>query len=463
MVVLSSSPDEASTLSIAWQDQAMLRDGRRGRMKPRLVVLGAGLTGLAAARHLLDSGFEVTVLEKEDQPGGACRTVERDGFFFDFTGHLLHLHDAGSRLLLARLGLEGQLREHTRRAAVCLSGVVTPYPIQIHTHRLPAEVRRDCVLGFVEALLGGGEPAVSEASFADWVVSRFGQGLARHFFFPYNRKLFLADPEDFTAEWTGKYVPRPGLAEVIDGAFGLHRGAVGYNASFLYPRRGGIDLLARALSRGLPDLRLGCEARALSLAERELELDNGQVVGFDALLATISLRRLAELTVDLPAPARAAARGLRAVDVVNVNLGVRGPAPRREHWLYVPEPRYPFYRVGLPSNHGRLAPGGCHTVSVEVSVPAGSAPPPELHEQCLAGLETLGLLRDRADVLTCQTLRLSPAYVVFDPKRREALQTLTAAFAGADVRLAGRWAEWGYAAMEDALLAGQAAARSVTG
>jgi protoporphyrinogen oxidase len=257
-------------------------------------------------------------------------------------------------------------------------------------------------------------------------------------------------------------VPRPALGDVLDGAFGLYRGAVGYNATFHYPRHGGIRILADSLATDLPGLRLGRRVRALSLAARELELEGGEVVGFDRLVATVALSHLATLTADLPETARAAAGSLRAVDVLNVNLGVRGRAPRREHWLYVPEPRFPFYRVGIPSNHGRLAPEGCHTVSVEVSVPAGDPAPEDLLERCLEGLEALGLLRDRADVLTSLELRISPGYVVFDRARAQAVATLVRAFARGGVTLAGRWAEWGYSAMEDALASGLEAARRVT-
>lgn len=426
------------------------------------MVLGAGLTGLAAARQLTETGIPATVIEQHGEPGGACRTVEQDGFVFDYTGHLLHVRQPESRALLASVGALRGFRGHRRRAGVCLAGVVTPYPVQIHTHRLPRHMRRDCVAGFVAALLTGTSPAPPEASFAEWVLTRFGEGLARHFFFPYNRKLFLAEPEQYSAEWTGRFVPRPEIRDVLDGAFGLHRGAVGYNATFLYPRRGGIRLVADALAADLPGLRLGHRVRSLCLADRQVELDSGEILDFDVLIATVDLPGLAALTVDLPLAARRAAAGLRAVDVVNLNFGVRGPAPRREHWLYVPEPQLPFYRVGLPSNHGQLAPPGCHTISVEVSLPVGAAPAENLQTRCLAGLQTLGLLRDQADICTSLKLRLSPAYVVFDWQRQQALETLAAPFAAAGVIRAGRWAEWTYAAMEDALLAGSRAARSVT-
>jgi len=47
------------------------------------VVVGAGLSGLAAALHLAGAGREVTVLERAPGPGGRCGLLERGGFRFD--------------------------------------------------------------------------------------------------------------------------------------------------------------------------------------------------------------------------------------------------------------------------------------------------------------------------------------------------------------------------------------------
>jgi protoporphyrinogen oxidase len=387
--------------------------------------------------------------------------VERDGFSFDLTGHLLHLARAESQELLRSLGVTGALRAHRRRAGVALAGRVTPYPIQINTYRLPREVRRDCLLGFVETRMRPEDPTDEQASFADWVLSRFGEGFARHFFFPYNRKLYCTDPAELTTEWVGRYVPHPSVADVIEGSLGLYRKPVGYNATFFYPRRGGIQLLADALAAAVPPLRLGTPVRAVHLGERELVLDSGETVGWDALVATAPLPHLAALTLDLPAELRSTAARLRAVGVVNLNLGVRGPAPRREHWLYVPEERFPFYRVGIPSNHGSLAPPGCHTLSVEVSVPTGAPVPVDLAERCLVGLSELGLLRDRSDVEVTEQIRLDPAYVIFDSARPASVAALRDHYRTCGVLLSGRWAEWKYSTMEDALWDGATVARRV--
>lgn len=49
----------------------------------RVVVIGSGFGGLAAALRLRAQGHEVTIVEKLDKPGGRAYVFERDGFRFD--------------------------------------------------------------------------------------------------------------------------------------------------------------------------------------------------------------------------------------------------------------------------------------------------------------------------------------------------------------------------------------------
>jgi phytoene desaturase len=49
----------------------------------RIVVVGAGLGGLAAALHLAGAGRQVTVLERAQVPGGRCGLIEDAGYRFD--------------------------------------------------------------------------------------------------------------------------------------------------------------------------------------------------------------------------------------------------------------------------------------------------------------------------------------------------------------------------------------------
>ncbi len=52
-------------------------------MKPTVLIVGAGIGGIATAARLAKNGFEVTVVEKNDRPGGRCGQFIRDGHRFD--------------------------------------------------------------------------------------------------------------------------------------------------------------------------------------------------------------------------------------------------------------------------------------------------------------------------------------------------------------------------------------------
>ncbi|MDJ1432667.1 NAD(P)/FAD-dependent oxidoreductase [Halostagnicola sp. A-GB9-2] len=60
---------------------------------PRVIVVGAGLAGLVASRHLAAAGADVTCVERRETVGGRVRTATKDGFRLDrgfqvlFTGY----------------------------------------------------------------------------------------------------------------------------------------------------------------------------------------------------------------------------------------------------------------------------------------------------------------------------------------------------------------------------------------
>jgi len=428
-------------------------------MQPVLIV-GGGLTGLVAGEGLNRAGVPFVVLERESEPGGACRSIQADDFVFDYTGHLLHVARPETENFLKMLGLWDSLADHERRAAVSIGGHTTPYPVQIHTHGLAAEARRDCLLGFIRAWSSAREE--EPADFHDWVLDRFGDGLARHFFFPYNSKLYRSAPEELSLDWVGRYVPKPKIEEVVDGALGLHDTDVGYNATFRYPRTGGIRMLADGVAARVPDLRLNHDVARIHLGERWLELDTGERFQWAHLVSTISLPGIIDRLADeLPPGVVDARQALRWVRVLNVALGVSGAAPSPEHWLYFPETELPFYRVGFPSNHGELAPDDCHTVSIEVSMDPDSGDVEAEAAAAERALNDAGLL-DPASVVVRRLTVIDPAYVVFDHRRREAVAELRRFLADHGVILAGRWAEWKYSAMEDAILDGMRVVRVLT-
>ena len=71
--------------TLAWKP-CLERQEVMSKQSDEVVVIGAGMGGLAAATRLAKSGFKVRVFEAGPQPGGKCRTVNIDGHF-SFEGH----------------------------------------------------------------------------------------------------------------------------------------------------------------------------------------------------------------------------------------------------------------------------------------------------------------------------------------------------------------------------------------
>lgn len=51
--------------------------------KKKVIIIGAGVAGLASAIRLQHDGYDVELYEKEDKPGGKMHQIKQDGFQFD--------------------------------------------------------------------------------------------------------------------------------------------------------------------------------------------------------------------------------------------------------------------------------------------------------------------------------------------------------------------------------------------
>lgn len=451
-----------------------------------VVILGAGLAGLSAAYHLEDR--DVLVAERESEVGGLCRSIREKGFTFDFTGHLLHLRDPSIRRWALDLLPDGYAHLH-RSAWIHSHGVLTPYPFQANTAGLPTEVRLECLLGFIETMTNDRRedlpvpeartvderfpflevappPADDEPTFLDWIESTFGAGFAKHFFVPYNTKLWRRDLADVTGDWVSWSIPRPELADVLRGAITRSDKVYGYNPDFLYPVDGGIDHLPRSIADRLAAgvVRLETEVVELDAGRRRVRFANGDTEEAEFVLTSIPLPTLARLTPDLPEDLREASDRLRHVSIRAVNLGVRGPPPHPEaQWIYFPESRFPFHRIGLPAAlTPAMAPAGHHALVAEISFLPESDDGREAHlEQTIAALVEIGFLADEAAVTHARVVDIPEAYVVFDRARREILPQLYGWYLERGIVPMGRYGTWDYLAMEDSLQHGRKVAEAI--
>lgn len=435
-------------------------------MKTDVLILGGGLAGLSTAHHLGRLGVRSRlVLEARPAVGGTAGSVLQDGFTFDHTGHLLHLHDPDGKKLILDL-LKGNLAVHERRAAIFSKGALTRYPFQANTKGLPRGVVVDCVAGFLETVHRP-RPLPRAPDFLSWCRATFGDGITRHFLKPYNEKLWQMSLAKMTTEWQGRFVPKPTSSEVLYGALTDSNKLFGYNATFRYPVRGGIQCLPDALAARLEEgvVQTNCRVTAVDLREKIAAVAGLGEVHYDRLVNTLPLSSFLDMIGPLPAPVVEARRRLRWTTVWNLNLGVARPDVTDKHWIYFPEGKFPFYRVGCSSNFSSsVAPAGHSALYVEAARPGGArVDKVRLEAEILRGLRECGLLRKTDELSARAWMPIEVGYVVYDFARTPSVATVFRHLGALGIESIGRYGAWKYSFMEETLLDGKRCAERLAG
>jgi protoporphyrinogen oxidase len=297
------------------------------------------------------SGFPV--YEAEASPGGICcsyyvresdrgRTLDRpaggDAYRFERGGG--HWIFGGDPAVLRFIRSLAPVAEYERRSAVFFPSedLFVPYPLQNHLSYLGKDLAAKILQEMVNP-----QPR-SVATQADWLERTFGPTLTDLFFGPFHQ-LYTAGlwqrvaPQD-------NYKSPVDLSRVVEGAFG-RSASVGYNATFLYPADG-LDAVVRRMARRVK-LATGKKAAAIDLRKREIHFSDGSGTAFGVLISTLPLTVILRLTgIEVDEEPGVS----NAVLVLNIGA-TRGPRCPSEHWIYLPDSRSGFHRVGFYHNVDR--------------------------------------------------------------------------------------------------------------
>jgi len=429
----------------------------------QIVIIGAGLTGLSAAYHLEKQGFfDYHLFEKESSVGGLCRSVQQDGFTFDYTGHLLHTSDDYFRSFIKDIVGFEHLNAITRRSFVFSQNTFTRYPFQINLFGLPEKTITECIETYVTRKKTTRKPR----NFPEWVVQNYGSGMAKHFFFPFQSKIFACDLRNISPSWVGRFVPPTSLRQIIGGAIkDSFDQSVGYNANFFYPKQGGIEFWIQKLAQNIKKpIHINYEVTRIDARNKKIIFSNGHIQEYDILITTMPLDLFLQ-QLDEPAHTNLAVAStkLQCNSVVNFNYGIARENLTEKHWIYVPEKKYPFYRLGFPHNFASsMTPDGASSLYGEFSHLQSS--PRSIKAKLTAAkkgvMEILNL--KESDIITEKIIDISHAYVLYTHWRERNVSKLLAQLATLNIFSTGRYGAWKYSSMQEAILDGKKTAESVT-
>lgn len=431
-----------------------------------VVILGAGPTGLSAAYHLEQNGFSnYKLFEKEQNTGGLCRSVTQDGFTFDYTGHLLHTSDLYFKNFIESLGLDN-FNVINRKSFVYSQNIYTRYPYQINLYGLPAQTIVDCIEGFVKrnCKSKGARPAKPKF-FYDWVLQNFGTGFGKHFFFPYQSKIFSYDIKKLSASWTGRFVPNTSLQELISGAIkDRPDDMIGYNAQFFYPKTGGIQFWVDKLAKKINNkICTNFSVESVDVVNKIVKFSNGHQEPFKFLITTIPLDYLLN---NIKEPANStlykASPNLVCNSVINFNLGINRPNLTDKHWVYFPEKKYPHYRLGFPHNFSnKMAPDGCSSIYGEFSyINKSSNSIDTLLKKAIKSTQELFHINN-SEIVTKKIIKIQHAYVIYNNWRDNNVLKILKQLEQNQIYSVGRYGQWKYSSMQEAVLDGKQIAESL--
>ena len=179
-----------------------------------VIVIGAGLSGLACAHRLNQLGAEVTVLESADRAGGLLGTIRKDGFLFESGPQSFQTTEILLDLI-RELGIESELQKADSRAAryILVHGRLQKIPTS------PQALLSSSLLGprsrwkILSEPFRKTNPPATEESVGAFARRKFGNEILEYLVAPFVSGVYAGDPEKLSLkaafptlhEWESQY------------------------------------------------------------------------------------------------------------------------------------------------------------------------------------------------------------------------------------------------------------------
>ncbi len=456
-----------------------------GDTHPRIVIIGAGPTGLGAAYRLKELGYtNFHLFERHPYIGGLAHSfTDARGFTWDIGGHVMFSHYTYyDQCFDTLMGPDFTLNNRESWVRMCDTWV--PYPFQNNVRYLPKQVAYECLSGLIKAQTGGGKvksPALA-TNFGEFIDAVFGDGIAKHFMRPYNFKVWAHEPELMNKQWIGERVAVLDIDRALKNVvLGQDDFGWGPNNQFKFPLRGGTGEFYSRFGPVLAGhISLDHTVERIDIARKEIRFTNGRVERYDLLVSAMPVDVLCRDVLvegDGPGgePVRASATSedfdlkriaetacrLRHSSGYMVGIGLRSRepgagTPDTKSWMYFPEENCPFYRVTYLSNYSpHMTPDKdnyysllCETSESDHKPTCGKqgADPDAMIEETIRGLENCGMLLpgERANIVSRWCYYADYSYPTPSVERDEILAEVIPWLEARDIYSRGRFGMWKY-------------------
>ena len=258
----------------------------------KAAILGAGISGLSAARLLKEKGVDVTVYEKETTVGGLARTRFTDGYLYDpYGGHIFNSKHPIVKEWVFNLLSQDKWKFTERNAKIFLNGRYISYPFELSLCELETEDAVNCIHDFILSQYGE-----RPTNYRDWLVWNFGQSICDYYMIPYNEKIWSYPLENMETQWMEGKMPLPDKKDMIRSMLlkdSTERKMP--HSTFFYPLEGGIQSLINAMAKGI---NIYTNTIVTTLARRSDKWIVNEKEEYDYIISTLPLPELKNILKD---------------------------------------------------------------------------------------------------------------------------------------------------------------------
>ena len=404
------------------------------------IIIGAGISGLSFGYF---SKKPFIIFEKENTVGGLCKSIKDNGFTFDYSGHFIHIKDKKIKSLIEKV-IGKKLLTVKRNSVILFDNKIIPFPFQAKLYYLTEQQKQKCI----EGIKSRKDVKIhDDMPFIDWAKAMFGDGITQYFMQPYNQKLWNYNLNKLTAAWTAPFVPKPTQESIINSAYKKNEQQYGYNSVFYYPSKNGCQAMIDGFYKKLKgNIITNAKVETIDLKNKTIFAGNKKYF-YDNIVSTQPLKELLLSIKDLPKNISTLIKKLECTSTRCINLGIKYkkdlPKMIKDiNWIYVPEKKYPFYRVGIYSNVSKnLAPKKCYSLYIEMSDIKDC-------DKIIPILKKTGIMNDDDEVISLNVIDMQYAYVIFNKDRKKTLDTIFKFLKDNNIYCIGRYGSWEYSFIE---------------
>lgn len=410
--------------------------------KTKYLIIGAGISGLTFANY---AKGDYLIIEKENEVGGYCRTIKRNGYVWDYAGHFFHFNTEEFKKKFLDKMPKDDIIYNDKCTKILYKGKFIDFPFQTNIHQLEKEEFIDCLYDLFNK-----EEKDKYDNFLDMLYGKFGKSIVEKFLKPYNEKLYAVDLTKLDVDAMGRFFPYADKEAIINNM--KNSKVNSYNASFLYPKNGAasfIKILYDSLDKD--KVLLDTSVVSLDLDKKIAKLSDNEEIEYEYLINTMPLNKFLKLIgghdslVD--------EMSYNKVLVFNLGFDKSSPLCKKEHWLYIPSKDCNYYRIGFYNNIL-----GEEKLSMYVEIGYGKddkITDKGIEKQLKLTLENLqksGIISKDMKLVDHETIIMDPAYVHIETETTKKIDKLKEDFKNKNVYTIGRYGAWIYNSMEDSMV-----------